>query len=111
MKPKASGLGWLLQVLVMMAAGAAYVADAGAQDKPARKDLVLRGDAKCTRCHDEGDDYPVLAIGQTRHGVKADGRTPTCTSCHGESDRHIGGAQGGGDRPKPDFIFRGKDKT
>ena len=38
---------------------------AGAADE--KKDLVLRGDAKCTRCHDAGDDFPVLAIGQTRH--------------------------------------------
>ena len=39
----------------------------------ARKDAVLRGDAKCTRCHDENDDYPVFAIGKTRHGTVADG--------------------------------------
>ncbi len=59
-----------------------------AQDK-ARKDLVLKGDAQCTRCHDAGDDYPVLAIGKTRHGTTADGRTPTCTSCHGASETHV----------------------
>ncbi|MGZ5036144.1 MAG: DmsE family decaheme c-type cytochrome [Usitatibacter sp.] len=81
---------------------------AGADDK---KDLVLRGDAKCTRCHDAGDDYPVLAIGQTRHGVKADGRTPTCTSCHGESDRHANKPAEATERPKPDVTFRGKGKS
>ncbi len=53
-----------------------------------RQDLVLKGDAQCTRCHDENDDTPVLAIGKTKHGTLADGRTPTCTSCHGESDTH-----------------------
>ena len=72
-----------------------------AAEPTARKDLVLRGDAKCTRCHDEGDDFPVLAIGQTRHGVKADGRTPSCTSCHGESDRHVNKPEGVKDRPAP----------
>jgi DmsE family decaheme c-type cytochrome len=76
-----------------------------------KKDLVLRGDATCTRCHDEGNDYPVLAIGQTKHGVKADGRTPTCTSCHGESVTHVNKPEGVKDRPKPDVMFRGKTKT
>ena len=32
-----------------------------------RKDLVLRGDAKCTRCHDEPE---ILSVGRTRHGVR-----------------------------------------
>ena len=83
-----------------------------AEDAPAaHKDIVLKGDAKCTRCHDEGDDYPVLAIGQTPHGVKADGRTPTCTSCHGESDAHVTNAGSGGKRPLPDVLFRGKSKS
>jgi DmsE family decaheme c-type cytochrome len=77
----------------------------------AKKDLVLKGDAKCTRCHDEGDDKPVLAIAQTRHGVKADGRTPTCTSCHGESDRHINKPADATERPKPDVLFKGKGKS
>ena len=35
-----------------------------AQDNP-RKDLVLRGDAQCTRCHDAEDSPAVLAIGHT----------------------------------------------
>jgi DmsE family decaheme c-type cytochrome len=82
---------------------------AGAADE--RKDLVLRGDAKCTRCHDESDDYPVLAIGQTRHGVKADGRTPTCTSCHGDSDTHANKPEGVTERPRPDVLFRGSHKS
>jgi DmsE family decaheme c-type cytochrome len=82
--------------------------DAAAQD---RKDLVLRGDAQCTRCHDESDAFPVLAIGQTRHGVKADGRTPSCTSCHGESDRHAHKPEGVTERPRPDVLFRGSHRS
>ena len=31
---------------------------------------------------------PIFAIYQTRHGVKADPRTPSCQSCHGVSDDH-----------------------
>ncbi len=75
------------------------------------RDLVLRGDAQCTRCHDEGSEFPVLAIGKTRHGVKADGRTPSCTSCHGESDRHANKPEGVKERPRPDVLFRGANKA
>ena len=76
-----------------------------AQDKPApAKDLVLNGDAKCTRCHDENDSFPVLAIGKTKHGTRADPRTPTCTSCHGASEAHMNKPASGA-RPKPDVMF------
>jgi DmsE family decaheme c-type cytochrome len=68
------------------------------------KDLVLTGDAKCTACHDEADSPTVLAIGKTRHGVKADGRTPSCTSCHGESLSHLQ-YKGSGKPPKPTVTF------
>lgn len=45
-----------------------------AQDaaKAPRKDVVLKGDAQCTRCHDENEEVPVLAIGKTKHGTLAD---------------------------------------
>jgi DmsE family decaheme c-type cytochrome len=91
-------LGWLAAAavgvfaLALATAGPALAQGGGAEPT---KDLVQRGDAKCTRCHDENDDFPVLAIGKTRHGVTADARTPTCTSCHGESEAHI-------KRPKAD---------
>lgn len=91
-------------LLLLIPAGPAFGADA-------KRDLVLRGDAKCTRCHDAGDEAPVLAIGQTRHGVKADGRTPTCTSCHGESDRHANKPADAKERPKPDVVFKGSGKA
>lgn len=77
------------------------------------KDLILKGDAKCTGCHDEGDEPvpsmlelrpSVLAIGKTRHGTNADGRTPTCTDCHGTSEKH-NNHKGGGKPPKPDRVF------
>ena len=75
------------------------------------KDLVLREDAKCTRCHDESDSAPVLAIGKTRHGVIADKRTPTCASCHGDSDAHINKPEGVTERPAPDRSFKKGSKT
>ncbi|MGE3162550.1 MAG: DmsE family decaheme c-type cytochrome [Burkholderiales bacterium] len=70
-----------------------------------RKDMVLKGDASCTRCHDETEEYPVLAIGKTKHGTVADGRTPTCTSCHGESPTHANKPADAVARPKPDRMF------
>ncbi len=83
--------------------GAAFAADAPA-------DLVLNGDAKCTACHDEADAPGLLAIGKTRHGVRADGRTPTCASCHGESVAHLG-YKGSGKPPAPDVGFGKKSKN
>jgi DmsE family decaheme c-type cytochrome len=82
----------------------------GAGAAEPRKDLVLKGDAKCTRCHNEGEEVPVLAIGATRHGTQADNRTPTCTSCHGESDTHAFKPEGLKERPKPERVY-GKAST
>lgn len=86
-------------LLLLSGAGTALAAEG--------KDLVLRGDAKCTGCHDENATPGVLTIGQRRHGVKADGRTPTCTTCHGASDKHIASP---GDT-RPDIVYAGKGKA
>ena len=67
-----------------------------ADDKPAAKDIVLKGDARCTACHDEADAPQLLHIGKSRHGTKGDSRGPTCSSCHGESNKHA--------------DYKGKDK-
>lgn len=71
----------------------------------AAKDLVLTGDAKCTACHDESGSPELLAIGKRRHGVTADKRTPTCTSCHGASEKHLAG------NGKPDRTYGKHSKT
>jgi DmsE family decaheme c-type cytochrome len=112
---------FMVAAVLGMIATAANVAVAAEPAKPAEqpKDLVLKGDAKCTGCHDETDDakptmlelHPsVLAIGKTRHGTQADGRTPTCTDCHGESVTHRT-FRGSGDQPLTDRDFRKKTKT
>jgi DmsE family decaheme c-type cytochrome len=78
----------------------------------AADDLVLKGDAKCTRCHDdEKTDYPILPIGKTRHGTIADKRTPTCASCHGESEAHTRKLPDSETRVKPDIWFTTKTTT
>jgi DmsE family decaheme c-type cytochrome len=105
----------LAGVLLSMLCAAAFSSSALAEREadPNAKDLVLKGDAKCTGCHDEADEptptmlelHPsVLSIGTTRHGVRGDSRTPTCTDCHGDSDKHIN-YKGKDKPPKPDRYF------
>jgi DmsE family decaheme c-type cytochrome len=82
-------------------------------EKAVRKDLVLKGDARCTRCHDAEDNPKILEIAKSKHGVVGDGRTPTCTSCHGESDNHVNNVRpaGSNERPKPDRTFTKNSST
>jgi len=98
---------------VALALGIAVAVPAMAQSemKKKRPDLVLTGDAKCTRCHDETEDYPVLSIGKTKHGTRADKRTPTCTNCHGDSETHANKPEGATERPAPDRGFSKRSKT
>jgi DmsE family decaheme c-type cytochrome len=60
----------------------------------------LDRDSVCTRCHDENESKPILAIYQTAHGNKADSRTPSCQACHGESEKHLSSKSAA-----PDVIF------
>ncbi len=92
----------ILRALVA-AAGVLYLCNGGAALAADGKDLALRGDAKCTSCHDENDKAGILNIGQRRHGTKADGRTPGCTTCHGASDRHVASPAD----TRPDIVFKG----
>ncbi|MEK6749958.1 MAG: DmsE family decaheme c-type cytochrome [Pseudomonadota bacterium] len=78
---------------------------------PVSKDLVLKGDAQCTVCHDENSNPQMLAIARTKHGTLADVRTPTCTDCHGDSGAHVNNPGGGGDRPAPDRTFSTQSRT
>lgn len=82
-----------------------------AEDKNQAEDVIYKGDARCTRCHDENDNAPVFAIGKTRHGVAADGRNVGCTACHGESRPHAENPQGLRDRPKVDRSFLRRSAT
>ena len=91
---------------IILAQAAAKPAAGGAG-----KDLVLRGDAKCTRCHDANMTPDVLLIGKTKHGTRADSRTPTCTSCHGASDAHAKGPEGGNAQARPDRVFSKNSTT
>lgn len=108
----------LLTLCAALAVLGGGVSSSLAADKPAAEgkkvqaDLFLKGDARCTSCHDEGDSPKVLAMGKTRHGTTADGRTPSCTSCHGESKAHEKEATAGAKKPAaPDVTFGAKTKA
>lgn len=114
-----AGLG--LAVTVSPLASAADAPKKTLVVKADAKDLILKGDAKCTGCHDEADEPTgkatmlelnpgVLAIATTRHGVKGDKRTPTCVDCHGESKKHIE-HKGSGKPPVVDRSFRKNTPT
>ena len=102
----------IVTVLALLA-GLLAVAPCRADEAPAAASTSvatekLRQDATCTRCHDESETRPVLAIYQTRHGNSADPAAPTCTSCHGASTQHVAGGPGPGkaSRPAPDVSFK-----
>jgi DmsE family decaheme c-type cytochrome len=109
-----------LSILAATAQAAADTAKTSATKNlaadPSAKDLILKGDAKCTGCHDEADEPTgaatmlelnpsVLAIGKTKHGTTADKRTPTCIDCHGDSNDHRL-HKGSGKPPKVDRSYR-----
>ena len=76
------------------------------QSKANTAKAAFKEDAKCTKCHDESENAPILSIYQTKHGVKGDARTPSCTTCHGQSDKHLAGDKDGKGRPAPDVVFK-----
>lgn len=102
-------LGVLAVTIGAVAPALAANSPASGEKKQAAKDLVLKGDAKCTECHDESDSPKALSIGKTKHGVTADSRTPSCTDCHGASELHVKEAGRGGKKSPPvDVLFSGK---
>jgi len=94
---------WLVTALYLMSWLAAPAIAQEAQ--VAAADRSLAGDAVCTRCHDQSETRPVLAIYQTRHGQKGDARTPGCQSCHGASEAHLKNAGDTDPRPLVDVPF------
>jgi DmsE family decaheme c-type cytochrome len=76
------------QTLSQQMSGMRLAADTSAAPASAPQ---AQGDAQCTSCHDASSSPATLAIGKTRHGTTADGRTPSCTDCHGASEKHMNG--------------------
>jgi DmsE family decaheme c-type cytochrome len=91
---------WLSAIMLGMGFAVAHAQEAPVADR------TLAGDEVCTRCHDETETKPILAMYKTPHGVKADERTPGCQSCHGPSVAHIKNIGGTGEhRTPPDVTF------
>ncbi len=67
---------------------------------------AVRKEAVCTRCHDENEPTPLLSFYQTKHGVKGDPRTPTCQTCHGESEKHLKGDPNTKGRAPTDVVYK-----
>lgn len=93
-----------LALRALVASAGLFLLGASGAASAADGDLAVRGDAKCTRCHDGSAGAKTLTIGQRRHGTKADGRTPSCTSCHGASDRHMSDPNA----TRPDVVYKGR---
>ena len=90
--------------IAMPAVAAEQAPAAGvAQTGPAQ--AALQKDVACTGCHGPSSPKPTFAIYQTRHGNKADPRTPGCENCHGQSATHIKDPASA-----PDVVFGGKSK-
>ena len=92
---------------MLAALGLALPALASDAARQAQADKSRASDAVCTKCHDQSEKNPVLSIYQTRHGVKTDGRTPSCQSCHGASEAHVKNTANTSERPPVD-AFGGK---
>lgn len=67
-------------ILGLGAASSVFAADAF---------TVPERDKVCVSCHDASWDKPILSMYQTKHGNKADARTPGCQTCHGASAEHL----------------------
>jgi len=65
---------------------------------------ALAKDGSCITCH-AGTGH-VADIYQSRHGNKADPRTPGCVNCHGASDKHMTDPPG----IAPDVVFAATSK-
>ncbi len=65
------------------AASASAAGTTAASFTPPERDKV------CVSCHDATWEKPILSVYQTKHGTKADSRTPGCQTCHGASAEHL----------------------
>jgi DmsE family decaheme c-type cytochrome len=93
---------WIVAVAV--AAAPQTAASVPAQAAGAAQAAVQK-DAVCTKCHGATEQHSALWIYQTRHGNKADSRTPGCQNCHGESDAHVKDPG-----TTPEVVFNQKSK-
>jgi DmsE family decaheme c-type cytochrome len=90
---------------IAMPAVAAKQAPAAGVAPTGPAQAALQKDAACIGCHGPTSPKPTMAFYQTRHGNKADPRTPGCENCHGPSTTHIKDPASA-----PDVVFGAKSK-
>lgn len=104
-----------LKLLTILTAVLLPVAHACAAQEAAAKPAASKTSAAealrvCTKCHDETEKAPVLAILKTKHAMMADKRTPfadqACMTCHGPSEKHLAKPPEGQKRALPDITFK-----
>jgi DmsE family decaheme c-type cytochrome len=83
----------------------ATASSAGAAEQTGVAKAALEKNAICVSCHDASSPKRIFTIYQTRHGNKADPRTPACPDCHGQSDTHNKNPGA-----PPDVVFAPKSK-
>ena len=99
--------GPVLGILCVVAAGSWTTSTRAYQSTvppPGNAKAALAKDDTCMLCH--ATTGHVADIYQSRHGNKADARTPACTNCHGASDAHT---KDPGTTP-PDVVFAATSK-
>lgn len=101
------------KVLVFCAfiVGAGWASASLAAEEKKTAHLPPYKDTTCTKCHDEGEIKPILALYQTKHGVRTDeAGAPRCQSCHGGSQNHLYGDPAAKGRASPDTVFGTRQK-
>ncbi len=100
----------ILALTVALCFAGAWAA-AAAQERESAAEAVR----VCTKCHDESDEEPVLAIYKSKHALMADRRTPFadqgCITCHGPSEAHLEKPAEGQRRAAPDISFADHSET
>jgi nitrate/TMAO reductase-like tetraheme cytochrome c subunit len=97
---KRAGLTLAICAVVL---GGFWVTSTRADQAPDAKAALAKDDS-CITCH--GGTGHVTEIYQSRHGNKADPRTPGCVNCHGASDKHMTDPAG----IAPDVVFAATSK-
>lgn len=98
-------IGWGVAVAVLAAAQSPAPAQTASALPSGAAQVALQKDASCTKCHGATEQHSAMWIYQTRHGNKADARTPGCRDCHGESDAHL---KDPGTAPEVNFAAKSK---
>lgn len=100
-KPFLAILLWSLAFTFAVSATGASAADAAPAVQPAAAqsdqsaqgtEYTEKGADTCLGCHDESWAYPIFPIFKSKHGNRADKRTPfaglQCEACHGPGAKH-----------------------